>query len=222
MALQKTSFHWKTTQWRSVLFPQSCLSSFFTEEKLSSCISSSFFCHKSSKVFTYQHSPNGDSPDCPTKISFFYSCPDITLCPHKLLRCPEPLFFFMGPAKPVHKPFSAELPICITGDSAWQKAECLKHLSFDCQETPQELKNRRNRNTTFGISEFFLSKWSVVILFNFYFGIVYSLKYFLQWLSTSNQYQNHWNFSFYEERIKSWHPFSFGVVCMIPAVQTFS
>lgn len=79
-------------------FPKTVYLFFFTEEKFRSCISSSFFCHKSGKLFKYQHSPNGEFPDFPTKPIFFYSWPDITLCPHELLHCPEPLFF-TGPAK---------------------------------------------------------------------------------------------------------------------------
>lgn len=101
-----------------------------------------------------------------------------------------------------YKPFLAELSICITGDSGWQKPQMPEAPQFWLPRASQELK-RQDRNTTFGISEFFLSKWSVVILFNFYFRIVYSLKYFnfMQWISISNQYKKHWNFNFYEERI---------------------
>lgn len=124
--------------------------------------------------------------------------------------------------KPVHKPFLAELSICITGDSIWQKPQMPEAPEFWLPRGTPGTEEAGKKHHTWNFTV--LSKWSVVILFNFYFRMVYSLKYFnfMQWLCTSNQCQNHWNFSFYEERTESWQVFSFGVVRMVPAVQTFS
>lgn len=105
----------------NIAFPTAVYRFFFIEEKFRSCVSSSFFCHKRGKIFKLSTKPYWRYSWL-TKTSFFYSWPDITLSPHGLTAlslCSSPWAL----PKPVHKPFLAELSICITGDSVWQKPQ---------------------------------------------------------------------------------------------------
>lgn len=105
-----------------MMFSQSCLSFFFYRRKFRSCISSSFFCHKRGKVLN----TNIVLMEIflivqLTAVSFIAGLTSLCVlrscCTALSLCSPWAL------PKPEHKPFPAELSMCATGDSLWQKAQ---------------------------------------------------------------------------------------------------